>query len=175
MILAYVHASVRGGEGSRAFALKFSTHLLSVGLSPTHSLSIPCLQPFRASVHSHSNDTDKVAAPAGGSSVGGEDSSPSTAAGGGNVAWGATGLVMRVSRTLGVTGLVMRIIRALDSKLVVIDLVTVHHIYVHVGRLLRVLQGVFLHAHACCRLCSDVRGRLYPCCSVSVARFLLKN
>jgi hypothetical protein len=58
------------------------------------------------------------------------------------VAWGVNGLVMRVARTVGVTGLVMSIIRALDSKLVVIDLVTVHHVYVHVGRLLRALQGV---------------------------------
>jgi len=40
------------------------------------------------------------------------------------------------------TGIKDEVMRELDSKLVVIDLVTVHRVHVHVGRLLRVLQGV---------------------------------
>ena len=55
------------------------------------------------------------------------------------------------------TGIKDQVMRELDSKLVVIDLVTVHRVHVHVGRLLRVLQGVILSLSLC----------LFPCLSAS--------
>ena len=56
------------------------------------------------------------------------------------------------------TGIKDQAMRELDSKLVVIDLVTVHRVHVHVGRLLRVLQGVILSLSLC----------LFPCLSASL-------
>ncbi len=56
------------------------------------------------------------------------------------------------------TGIKDQVMRELDSKLVVIDLVTVHRVHVHVGRLLRVLQGVILSLSLC----------LFPCLSASL-------